>query len=243
LIEQYKRLQPGDFEDRQISVLHARFDRWPQLEQIVAEQYKHNLLCFKELGALVFLPLPKDVPAGVVTASLSLGLHELNQIRASSTFLKLNQVRPNFGQIVQTVAVDEPRLVAEQLDQAAPWQLIQRYYSRMDDKFNHGIFEPHINLDDMVWQPIEDSLSLIEPALAFWKGSHHLSVVHERRPVSFNIIDAALNYCNQLPFERRLTHYFQRSLWHELLLRYLRPESVEKSVLKEMQPALAMETV
>lgn len=242
LLEQYKKLQAADFEDRQINLLAAKFARWPELAQQVAGGYKHNLLCFKELGALVFLPLPSDVPAGVTTASLSLALHELNQIRASGTFLKLSQVRPGFGQNVQTVAVDEPRLVTEHLDQTVPWQLIQRYYARLNDKFNHGVFEPHIGLEDMIWQPIEDSLSIIEPALAFWQGSHHLSLMHDRRPVSFNIIDAALNYCNDMPFERRLVHYFQRSLWHELLLRYLQPESVEQSVLRELQPALAMET-
>jgi hypothetical protein len=243
VLEQYKRLKPNDFEDRPIAVMQAEFSRWPDLAQAVADDYKHNLLCFKELGALVLLPLPKQVPTGVVTASLSLALHELNQIGASSTFLKLNQVKPDFGKIVQTVAVDEPRLVSEHLDQSVPWHLIQRYYSRLSDQFNHGIFEPHINLDDMVWQPIEESLSKIEPSLAFWKGSHHLSMVHGRRPVSFNIIDVALNHCNGLSFEHRLSHYFQHSLWHELLLRYLRPESVEQSVIKEMQPALEMATV
>jgi hypothetical protein len=68
-----------------------------------------------------------------------------------------------------------------------------------------------------------------------------LGMLDKNRPVSFNVIDAALNYCNQLPFEKRLSHYFQRSLWHELLLRYLRHESVEQSVIGQLQPEFATE--
>jgi len=59
--------------------------------------------------------------------------------------------------------------------------------------------------------------------------------------VSLNLVDAALNCCNQLPFERRLLNYFQRSLWHELLLRYLRHDSIEQTVRNELQPQLAEE--
>jgi hypothetical protein len=93
----------------------------------------------------------------------------------------------------------------------------------------------------MVWHPIEETLSTIEPAFRFWQDSAHLGLLHPQGPVSFNIIDAALNYCNRLPFERRVARYFQHSLWHELLMRYLRPQAVEQAVLNELQPQLANE--
>jgi hypothetical protein len=237
LLDKYKNLASSDFEERAILLLQPDSKKWCELATSVVSERNHNLVSFKELGALVFLPLNANAPTGSVTVSLSLALHELNEIRASSTFLKLAQVRPDFGQVVKAIAVEEPRLNSQLLDQPVPWHLIQRYYARLSDRFREEVFEPYIQLEDMAWHPIEEALSAIEPSLAFWHNTAHLGLLHNRHPVSFNLIDAALNYCNNLPFEKRAVHYFQRSLWHELLLRYLRHEPVEKTVLTELQPA------
>ncbi|HEX7633486.1 MAG TPA: hypothetical protein VF401_04140, partial [Candidatus Saccharimonadales bacterium] len=207
----------------------------------VVASKKHNLLSFKELGALVFLPLPKDAPAGSTTVSLSLALHELNEIRAASTFIKLCQVRPDFGDVVRSVITDEAQLNSQLLDQPMPWHLVQRFYARLTHHEDAQVFEPHIQLEDIAWHPIEETLKAIEPSFAFWQQAAHLGALFDRQPVSLNVIDAALNYCNQLPYERRMVHYFQRSLWHELLLRYLRRESVEEAVASELSPQLTPE--
>jgi len=242
-LDQYKRLQATDFENRSIQILQPTSARWRQLATRSVAEKKHNILCFKELGALVFLPFPADIPAGAVTASLSLALHELNEIRASSTFLKLCQVRRDFGSVVRTVAAEEPLLSSQLLDRAVPWHMVQRYYARFSEHFREEVFEPHLQLEDMAWHPIEAALSAIEPSFKFWEQTGHLGMLHDHQPVSFNVVDAALNYCNQLPFEQRIVQYFQRSLWHEMLLRYLRHDAVEQSVLSELQPQLATENV
>lgn len=241
LIDQYKRLQPGDFEDRGVTLLQPDTKRWKELAHNAVAEKRHNLLSLKEVGALVFLPLSSDAPAGTTTASLSLALHELNEIRASSTFLKLCQVNAKFGEVVQAVVADEAQLNSKLLDRAVPWHLIQRYYARLTQHGRELAFEPHLQLEDMVWHPIEGTLSRIEPSLAFWHHSSHLGVLDAHGPVSLNIADAALNACNQLPYEQRITHYFQRSLWHELLLRYLQHDTVEQSVIGALQPQLADE--
>jgi len=243
LVHQYKKLKPSDFESRQITILHPRSKRWQVLAEKVVSEKKHNLLSFKELGAVVLLPLPKELPAGAVTASLSLALHELNEIRASSTFLKLCQVRPDFGSLVQTVASDEPRLSSEMLDKTVPWHLIQRYYSRITDGFREEVFGPHIRAEDMSWQSVEKVLSHIEPSFAFWHDSAHVGLLHDHHPVSLNVVDAAMNLCNNLLFEERVSTAYQKSLWHELLLRYLKHDTVEQTVLMQLEPQLAAETV
>jgi hypothetical protein len=242
-VQQYAHLSPGDFEDRHISISRDDFKRWKGLAQDIVAHSKHNVLSFKELGALVILPFPATVPDGAVTASLTLALHELNEIRAASTFLKLSQVRADFGKVVQKVAAGEPELTSKLLDQPVSWKLIQRYYAHFSDRFQEAIFEPYVQLEDMVWHPVEKALAQIEPSLAFWQDSAHLGLLHQRRPVSFNIVDAAINFCNDLPFEKRVVHYFQRSLWHELLLRYLQHDTVKRTVLAELQPELAIEAV
>jgi len=240
--EQYKRLRPSDFENRDLTIVAADFKSWKGLADAAVAERKHTILSFKELGALVLLPLPDHAPQGSVTASLVLALQELNELQAAGTFLKLSQVRGDFGTIVQHVAADEPQLSTSILNQPLSWSLIQRFYNRLSQEVRETVFEPHIELEDMAWRPIEATLAKLQPSLAFWQGSSHLGVMHGQRPVSFNLADAALNFCNQLPFEQRLTHYFQRSLWHELLLRYLQHEQVEQSVAAQLQPALAAAT-
>ncbi|HXR49859.1 MAG TPA: hypothetical protein VN778_02430 [Verrucomicrobiae bacterium] len=242
-LDQYKRLKPSDFENRSIALVQPNTKRWRELADSVVARERHNLLSFKELGAVVFLPLPATVPNGTTLVSTSLALHELNEIRAASTFLKLCQVRPDFGKIVQTVVSEEPNVKADLLDQPVPWRLIQRHYARLTHEALSQAFEPHVQLEDMIWHPLEQSLSAIESSLSFWHGSEHVGLLQGGRPVSFNLLDAALNYCNKLPFEQRLTHYFQQSLWHELLLRYLKHDAVEQAVTLQLQPQLAEEAL
>jgi hypothetical protein len=243
LLDHYKKLTANDFENRAIQLLQPTSKKWQALAAELVADRRHNLLSFKEMGTLIFLPLPRDIPAGAVTVSFSLALHELNSIRASSTFLKLCQMRKDFGDVVKTVAIDEPRLSSELLDQAVPWHLIQRYYSRLTHNFREELFEPHLGREDLNWQAVEETLTRIEPGFAFWQQTAHLGMLDGRHPTSLNIVDVALNLCNQLPFERRVAQYLQKSLWHELLLRYLRHDTVEQTILRELQPQLATETV
>ncbi len=238
LLDSYKKLKASDFEDRKIAVIHADSKRWQALAHKTVDQKRHNLISFKEFGTIILLPLPSQIPAGVVTASLSLALHEINDIRACSSFLKICQVRPDFGNMVRTVVVDEPSLSSALLDQSVPWHLIHRYYGQIGERFREEIFGPHVRQEDMSWRAIEHDLINIEPSLEFWLDSSHLGLMHKHQPVSLNLVDAALNVCNNLPFEKRLTQAFKRSLWHELLLEYLNHDTVEQTVLRQLEPKL-----
>ena len=240
-LAELKRLRPADFESRSITITSLNSKRWSDLAERAVREQKHNLISMKELGAIAFLPLSTGAPGGATTASLVLALHELNEIRAAGTFLKLNQVRPDFGEMVRKIAREEPALRSQLLDQHVPWNLIQRYYAQRIRKDGEEVFEPHLQYEDMAWHPVETALSKIEPSMDFWRSSASLGLLHEQGPVSCNIADAALNYCNRLPFERRMARYFQRSLWHDLLMRYLQHDAVEQAVLHELQPQLAEE--
>ena len=241
LLGQYQKLRPNDFENRSIALVQPSSKKWRALAETTVVERRHNLLSFKELGAIVFLPLSPAAPVGATTVSLSLALHELNEIRAASTFLKLCQVRPDFGMLVKAVVGDEAHLDSEMLDKPVKWNLIQRYYARMTQHDNEEIFEPHLQFEDIAWHPIERTLSAIEPRFAFWHDSAHLGILHKDKPVSMNVIDAALSRCNQLPYSQRASHYFQQSLWHELQLKYLHHNSVEQSVMRQLQPEFAAE--
>ena len=237
LLDQYRKLSPTDFESRSIAVVSPNSQRWQNLADKIVASQKNNIVSLDELGAVVLMPLPEPLPGATITM-VALALEAFNEIKASSTFLKLCQVKPDFGQVVESVAEHEPYLNTHMLDRAVSWQLIQRYYARFKDEFRMDVFEPHIQPSDLSWHSIEKFLSHIEPSLDFWQGTAHLALLHDRQPVSMNVLDAALNYCNQLPYAKRLVHNFRHSLMTELLLRYLKHDNVEHVVLGELQAEL-----
>ncbi len=241
MTDHYRRLRASDFEVSEITVLSPNAARWQQLAEAIVAQKKHNVIAIKELGAVVLLPLPAERPPAITTTTLILALHAMNEIRAASTFLKLCQVKPDFGRVVQAVVSDEPSLSTGVIDGPVPWQIVQRYYARVKSAALRELFEPHIQAEDLSWHSIERVLAHLEPGMEFWRGTEALSLLHEHQPVSFNIADVALAACNRLPYKSRIVHYVQHSLWHELLLRYLKHENVERAILNQLQSELVAE--
>lgn len=235
---QYKKLDAADFEIKPLSVISPDTPRWHKLAEKLVSEHKHNVVAFNELATVVLLPLPDNRPPAAVTTSLLLALHAINEVKAASTFLKLSQVKPNFGDELMQVVGGDPALSAQLFGREVSWQVIQRYYARFVDRFRAEIFEPHVQAEDLSWYSVEKMLSHIDPTLEFWHNTTHLSLLHEHRPVSLNIVDVALNYCNQLDFQHRVVRYFRHSLWHELLIRYLKHENVEHLVIGGLQDEL-----
>ena len=241
LKEQYAKLQPSDFETRDIIVTLPRSRRWVQLASPYVSTARHNILTFKELGAVVILPLHEEVD-GLTITSLLLALHEMNSVRAFSSFIKLQQVKINFGEIMQQATLEQPQVAAHLANQRVTWQTIHRYYSRFKDAYHAEVFEPHVQPEDLHWQHAEDVLAKIAPELSFWQGTQHLSLLDkDGQPVSCNMLDTALSYCNKLSFSDRIVHFVRDNLWHELLLRYLNQHNLEEAVQRQLSRNLVEE--
>ena len=119
--DNYKKLQASDFEIRDLQVLCPDAKRWEALTKSLVETHRHTVLSAKELGAVVLLPTAgSQSPPAATTVTLLLALHAMNEVRAGSTFLKLCQVKPDFGKIVAEIAADEPVLNTGILDQPVP---------------------------------------------------------------------------------------------------------------------------
>lgn len=241
MIDSYRKLDGSDFEIRPVALVAPNTKHWQDVATQIIAQKKHTVIGLKEFGAVVLLPFPAEKPPAATFATLLMALHEINEVRSSGTFLKLYQVRPDFGTVVQGVVADEPALKADLFDGPLPWQIVQRYYARFADRFREDLFEPHIQKEDLTWHSVEKALSYIEPSLEFWHHTSMLGLIDWRQPVSLNVIDAALNFCNQLPYEQRIVHYFRRSLWSELVIRYLKHENLEETVLHSLESQLVDE--
>jgi hypothetical protein len=240
-LDQYKQLHPNDFETREISVLYPQHKRWETLAARFVDNAKHNMLCQKELGAIILLPHQADVRGLAITTFL-LVMNEMNEIRSYSSFVKLQQVKSNFGDIVCQTVNTEPYTAAQLAGQSVPWRLIQRYYARFKQAYHPDVFEPHVQPEDLEWYHPEDILAGIKPALAFWQDTQPLLLMHDSQPVSLNALDVALGYCNRLSFADRIIHFVRQNLWHELMMRYLNQENLETAVQRQLNQELVAET-
>ena len=231
--EQYAKLTPSDFESKKITLLHPTTKRWQQLAAQFVPEARHNMIGFPEMAAIVLLPI-SDAVEGLAITSLLLVAEEMNGLRAHSSYAKLQQVKPDFGTIIQKSSVSEPYTSAQLAGQPVPWRMIQRYYARFTDAYHPEIFEPHVQSDDLSWTSGEDLLAGLDPALRFWQGTAHLGLVHEGQIVSCNALDVALGYCNNLSFGDRIVHFVRDNLWHELMMHYLNQENLEAAVHQQL---------
>lgn len=232
--DQYATLQPGDFESRPMVVSLPRSKRWNELAATFVPTAKHNILTFKELGAVIILPL-EDAIDGLTITTLLVTLHEMNDIRSYSSYVKLQQVKPDFGVIMQQATLEQPQIAAKLAGQQVTWQTIHRYYARFKEAYHAEVFEPHVQPEDLHWQNAEDLLAKLAPTLHFWQGTQYLSFLDKNnQPVSCNMLDMALSYCNKLSFTDRIVHFVRDNLWHELLLQYLNQHNLEEAVQRQL---------
>jgi hypothetical protein len=235
--EQYAKLQAGDFEQRKISIVSPQSKRWNDITASFVQNARHNILCFKELGTVVLLPIETKLD-GLAITTLLLTLHYMNDIRTYSSFAKLQQVKPTFGRMVQQASVSDPMTSASLAGQPVPWKVIQRYYGRIKADFHPEVFEPHVQPEDLEWHDAEAVLSELEPSLGFWLDTQYICMLDDDQPVSLNILDVALAYCNHLDFPDRIVHFVREHLWHELMSRYLHQENLEAAVHQQLSREL-----
>jgi hypothetical protein len=240
-LKAYEKLKVTDFEVRKIVIEHPTSKRWQTLADTVVAAKKHNILNFIELGSVVLLPLPKDQPDLVALTTAVLTLHNVNDIHASSTYLKLHQVQSKFGMIVKQVVMGEALLPSNLLDQPVSWNMVQHYYARVAETVRAELFEPVLQAEDFTWQNIEHVLAAIEPTLKFWEGTSYLGLLKNEIAVSCNLTDLILSYCNRLPFDTRLLHHFRQSLMTELSLRYLDADTLHEAITGQFTKQLAAE--
>lgn len=223
VLERYRRLMPSDFEVRTITLQLPKAKRWEQVAKAFATQRHHTSVGLRELGAIVTFPVQSSVPALAVTSMLLL-LDEINAIRCCSTFLKLQQVRPNFGEAVIQAAQGEPTVTTELTTlsgSSLPWHVMQYYYCTFREAYHPALFEPHVQPEDLKLAEAERALAQSVPALEFWQDTADLALLYNGQPVSLNMLDVALGTSNQLKFEDRIVHNLQRNIFTRLIVKYL----------------------
>lgn len=220
--QQYTNLTPADFESRKIEILSPSAKNWPALGRHYASQARTNIMSVGELGAVLLLPT-EERRDGLAVTMLLLLLEEVNMLAAYGVWVKLNQVKPGFGKVVQLAA-----------DRGAPdanWRMIQRHLARNPQAFDLEIFEPHIQPEDLHWSHAEDVLAGLMPELKFWQGTQALGLLGtDGEFVSCNALDTALSLTNRLSFGERVVKFGRNHIWHELMVRYLNQDNLNRAI-------------
>jgi hypothetical protein len=231
--ELYKKLKPSDFETRQIEIVQMPLERWGDIAAPFIHKKRHNITHLKELGVILMLPV--TVPLrGIAIFTLPLLFHYLQEIRLYSAFFKMQQVKPDFGQIVVETLIADPSSAAVMAGQHIHWRVIQRYFGKLESEYHPEIFEPHVQPEDLHWRRAETLLYQLAPELKFWEDLDYVGVMHAGRPLTLNVLDVAASYVNQLPYASRAIYHFRESLWTEIFVRYMGQKTLEEQVLKQL---------
>lgn len=230
----YDSVHPSDFESRQIEIVVMPFDRWADVCEHFVHKKKHNITHLKEMGVILMLPVKADHLPGIATWSGSLCFHYINEIRLYSTFFKLKQVQPDFGDIFVETLIADPDLGPIMAGEHIHWRVIQRYFGKLENEYHPEIFEPHVQPEDLHWRRAEAELYKIDPELKYWQGLDYVGVIKDKRPLVFNMMDVAASYTNQSPYEQREIYHFREALWNEVFMRYMGQKTLETQILKQL---------
>lgn len=232
--EQFRTVRPSDFESRELSFALLDVEKYGDTAKSYIDDRLHAVLHSKELGVVGLLPLPQRGFRGVTLKNLALLMHYINEVKLYSTFFKLKQVEANFGELVATTLSADPPTASQMAGQYVHWRVIQRYFGELDDEAKTVALQPHIQPEDLVWQKTEDALALIDPELGFWRGQSYVGKVYDELPLTFNLLDATINYSRRLSYDKRHFKHFRNSLWNEIFVRYMGSNNLSQQVLSRL---------
>ena len=232
--EHYKKLKPTDFETRQIEIVTMPADRWSDICEGFVHKKRHNITHLKELGIILMLPMTMETLPGITMTDMPLLFHYINEIRLYSAFFKLQQVKKDFGKIIVETLLADPGNHAVMAGRHIHWRVIQRYFGKLESEYHPEIFQPHVQPEDLHWRRAEESLYIVDPELKFWKEMDYVGVVHDGRPVVFNLMDVSVSFANGTPYGQQAIYHFREALWNEVFVRYMGQKTLENQVLKQL---------
>jgi hypothetical protein len=232
--KKYKHLAPSDFETRDVEFLYLDGRKWGVTAESFVRARHHNVTHMKEMGVVALLPLPISHLPGITITVLPFLLHYLNEIRAYSTYFKLQQVRADFGETLANTLLYDPHNHLKVAGHDVHWRTVHRHFGKAGAARHPEFFEPHVQPEDLFWRKAEAVLFRIEPALHFWHHTDFVAAKLDNQLVSFSLMDLAIDHVNNLPFARRSLHHVRASLWNELFSRYIGEPALEYQVLQQL---------
>ena len=232
--ELFKTVTAADYEERDIEIIAMDHDKYVDLAEHFVQKKLHNVTHTKELGVIIVVPMHATTSKGLTLKTLPLLFHYMNEVKLYSTFFKLKQDEPNFGEIVVNTLVADPGTASQMAGTNVHWRVIQRYFGKLKDEAHPEAFEPHVQPEDLHWRRAEDLLFELDPEMEFWRDLDWVALMFDGRPVTTNIIDVSLSYANDISYDDRYVYHFRESLWNEIFIRYMGYKNLETQVLNRL---------
>lgn len=229
-----KRVQPSDFETRQIELIIMDHDKWVDLTTEFVKKKKHNITHTKELGTIVVVPMQQTHMRGLSLKSLPLMIHYINEIRLYSSFFKLKSTAGNFGQTISQTLIADTGTGASISNFHIHWRVIQRYFGKLGGE-PPEVFQPHVQPEDLHWRRAAEVLYTISPELKFWEDLEYVGRFDtDTHPVALNLYDVSFAYSNHESFETRYFYHMRESLWNEIFMRYMGEPELKRQILQQL---------
>lgn len=171
-------------------------------------------------GIVVFWPQEGALRFGALGLIL-LALEAVNELKFYSFFIRTHQTVVVPGKILVKTLREEIEEPFEISHMPVSWHNIFKHYGRESAEEHTRMFESMLELVEAKAVTPLDTLSRTVPALHWWRGLEHVADMHKKTPVSLNLLDLITDKAYARSYQRRSAEHFRKSLWHELIDRYL----------------------
>lgn len=229
-----KKVQPSDFEVRDIEIVVMDHKKWVDLAEKFVAKKLHNVTHTKELGVIVVVPMKQTHVRGLTLKTLPLLFHYINEIRLYSAFFKFKSTESHFGKTISETLIADTGTGATIANHHIHWRVIQRYFGKIHES-PPEIFQPHVQPEDLHWRKAEEYLYQLDPELKYWQDMDYVAMLgSDRNPVAFNIMDVSIGYSNNQSFANRNFYHMRESLWNEIFIRYMGEAELKRQILQQL---------
>lgn len=230
-----QKLSPMDFEERLLTARSLEAPRYHLLAGRIAAQEHSVVYGVPLVGTVMLLSSQAPTRPGMVLLALTMALKEVTELQYIHSYLKHHQMQADFSHKVLSVLRDRTLATAAIAGQAFDWRLLHRHYGSATSPHGHPeLFQPHLQAEDLAYRHAEEILYRAEPALHMWHGVDYVGLQTSAGVISFNLVDVLVNLVNGISLGRQVSGHMRQSIWDELLLRYLRNDSIEQTVLHQL---------
>lgn len=224
-----KRLETRDVSESSPKVIAYPHDWVKKLDKVTYDRVVEHV---PEIGAVVLLPSIPVETKGAILLSVGLLLQSGQRLVVDSLPFRTKALSSGLENLVADIAagqIDEPGSVH---GIRPSWQAV---YQLIATQSRHLLPDFDFVLGDILWQSTETRLASFSSELDYWVNTHYLGVLSSEKPVSLHVIDVAASVVMNQDFGGHATQHLQSSLWNEFQLRYLRHETLESAVVRQLE--------
>lgn len=229
---QYEQVKPNEFESRKLTIFALSQKNYSKEVGNFFKRKGHSVLHSKEIGA-VGVAAPSNLNTrGLLLQTMLYLLHYVTEVRLYSAYLKLRQVRPDFGQCVSEALSFDTGAVVSLAGSDVHWRTLFRAFGTSSAAVTR--FQPYIDKDDLVWQSVTEQLQALDKQFDFWAKSETAGSMFDDKLLSGNIFDVSTAYMKSLPYSKTRSSALNEAVKADLMTRYASTVRLKNVALSQL---------